>query len=420
MSVLVVQIPPRRRLGPQATAATEPDAGSEGGGSSLPAEFFWVRTGDGQSVDAQGVAAPSRMPRSEAVVLVLGECDVGWHRLPLPRAPQGKLRAALLGALEDNLLTDADQVHVALAPGATPGERAWVAAIDKAWIGHALAAFERRGVMVDRVVPSLWPGDPAHGHFYDASTAGGTPEPAVAMADSNGIACLPIAGTLARALLPAAAAQAIHWSAPPAVAAAAERWLGEPVHVRSPADQLLAAARSTWNLRQFDLSPRRRGTLALRDALRRFMRPAWRPVRLGLAGLIGLQVVAVNVWAWSTQQAIESKRQAQAALLAEAHPQVRVVVDAAAQMERETDRLRAAAGRPGAGDLEAMLAVASAAWPDGRGPMQSLRFQTGQLSLAAEGWSPDDVRQFTERLRPAGWAVASQDGRLSVTRAATR
>jgi general secretion pathway protein L len=240
------------------------------------------------------------------------------------------------------------------------------------------------------------------------------------MADANGIACLPLAGSLARAMLPAVAAEGTRWSAPPAVAAAAERWLGAPVNLRGPGEQLLVAARSTWNLRQFDFSPRLRGSLAVRDLLRRFMRPAWKPVRLGLVALLALQVVALNVWAWVHDQTVDDKRRAQVALLAEAHPQVTVVRDPALQMERETDRLRAAAGRPGVADLESMLAAAASAWPDGRGPLQDLRFQVGQLSIGAPGWTPDDVRQFGDRLRPAGWTVSSRDGRITMARAGTR
>ena len=418
MSVLVVQIPPRRRLGPQVPA--EPAASSEAARPSLPAEYAWVRTDNGLAVHGQGHGAPSTMPRAEAVVLVLAEPDVSWHSVTLPKAPAGKMRAALSGLLEEHLLSDPEQLHLALAPDAAPGQRSWVAAVDKAWLGGALAAFERQRVTVDRVVPPLWPGERPHGHFFDAAGPGESPVPALAMADANGIACLPLAGSLARAMLPAAAAEATRWSAPPAVAAAAERWLGAPVNLRSPAEQLLVAARSTWNLRQFEFSTRLRGSLALRDLLRRLMRPAWKPVRVGLVALVALQVAALNVWAWVHDRTVEDKRRAQVALLAEAHPQVTVVRDPALQMERETDRLRAAAGRPGAGDLESMLAAAATAWPDSRGPLQDLRFQVGQLSIGAPGWTPEDLRQFGERLRPAGWSVSSRDGRITLTRTPAR
>lgn len=417
MSVLVIQIPSRKRLGPQAAGSSDPATASDVA-AALPSEWFWITTQNGLSVHAQGSAAPEALPLSEAVVAVMAEPDVSWHPVTLPRAPAGKMRAALLGLLEEHLLNEPESVHVAVAPAALPGERAWVAVADRVWLKSCLAALERHGVMVDRVVPALWPGDGTHGHFFDAALPGGTPEPAIAMADANGIACLPISGTLARALLPSSAAQSLRWKAPASVAAAAERWLGAPVTLETSGERLLLAARSTWNLRQFDLTPRLRGTLALRDAVRRFMRPAWRPLRIGLVCAAVLQVLALNLWAWSHRQVLADKQQAQAALLTDTHPQVRIVRNAPLQMERETDLLRAAAGKPGPGDLESLLAASAAAWPEQQGPMQSLRFQPGQLSLAANGWSPDDIRQFTERLKPSGLSVTSQAGRVVVARSA--
>lgn len=415
MSVLVVQLPPRKRLGPQAAASAETASGQDAA-SALPDAWFWITTHNGMNVNNQGSAAASQLPLSEAVVAVMAEPDVSWHSITLPRAPANRMRAAVLGMLEEHLLTDPENLHVALAPEAQAGERAWVAIVDRAWLRACLAAFERQGVMIDRVVPPLWPGEGAHGHFFDAALTGETPEPAIAMADANGIACLPIAGTLARALLPPTAAQSLRWKAPPSVAAAAERWLGAPVTLETTGERLLQAARSTWNLRQFELAPKLRGAMALRDGVRRFMRPAWRPFRIGLVCAAVLQLVALNLWSWSHRQVLADKQQAQAALLTDTHPQVRIVRNAPLQMERETDLLRVAAGRPGPGDLESLLAAASAAWPDQQGPMQNLRFQPGQLSLAASGWSPDDIRIFTERLKPAGLTVSSQAGRVIVAR----
>jgi general secretion pathway protein L len=104
-------------------------------------------------------------------------------------------------------------------------------------------------------------------------------------------------------------------------------------------------------------------------------------------------------------------------LLRSTHPGVRTVLDAPVQMERETDRLRAAAGRAGDADLEALLAAAAGAWPDGLGPVQTLRFETGRLTVAAPGWGEPQLAQFRERLRAAGYAAEAAEGRITVSRA---
>jgi len=412
MSVLVIQIPPRRRLGPR-TAGTEDAATSA---PSKRSEYQWASTQDGLSVAVQGHCAPALLPRAESVVAVVSECDVSWQRVKMPKAPPAKLRAALGSMVEEAVLDEPDALQLAIAPDAVAGSPTWVAVVDRAWLEGEIRALEGAGTLVDRVVPSLWPGDPPRGHFIDVAPDGASPEPAIAMADANGIVCVPLAGTLARALLPQAAAQSARWTAPAAVAAAAERWLGAPVAVQTTAEGLLVAARTAWNLRQFELAPRRRGTRALREAGKRFLSPGWRPVRLGLVALTVLQIVGLNAWAWSQRQAIERKRTAQIALINEVHPQVRSVIDAPLQMERENDQLRSLAGRAGATDLEPMLAAAAAAWPDAQGPVQSLRFQPGQLSLATGGWSDNDVKQFSDRLRPGGWSVEPAPGRVTITR----
>jgi general secretion pathway protein L len=422
MSVIVVQIPPRRRQGPQAASSADAGAGAgataDSGTVNPPDQWFWVKTENGLTVQAQGRSKPADMPPSEAVVAVLSEVDVSWHRLQIPKAPPNKMRAALLGSLEDQVLTEPEQLHMALAPDAAPGEKAWVAVVDKDWLKQVLSQLERHGLMIDRVVPSVWPGERSVGYFYDLAPAGGKPEPALAIADANGIACIPLAGSLSRSLLPSGAIHAMTWYALSSVASAAERWLGEVVTPRSHAEQLIWSARSTWNLRQFDLVPRRRGSMALKDLMRRFMRPTWRPVRWGLVALLATVVVGLNLRAWTVEQTIEDRRKTQAQLLTQAHPNVRTVVNAPLQMERETDLLRALAGQPGAGDLETLLALASGAWPESQGPMQSLRFFTGNLSLGTQPWSPEELRQFSDRLKPTGWTVTSQNGRITLSRSA--
>ena len=143
-------------------------------------------------------------------------------------------------------------------------------------------------------------------------------------------------------------------------------------------------------------------------------------MRFGVAALVLLQIVGLNAYAWQQGQALESKRVAMTVLLKTAHPGVRAVLDAPLQMQRETDRLRAAAGRAGAADLEALLAAAAAAWPDGVGPTQTLRFETGSLTLAAPGWAEPQVQQFRERIRANGYGADFAEGRVVVTRAGSK
>jgi general secretion pathway protein L len=407
MSTLVIQLPPRRRLA----------GGAADGVPATTAELAYVLTPDGLNVARQGRAVAALLPKAESAVVVLSEGDVSWQRLTLPRAPGARLRAAVLGVLEEQLLEEPDGLHIALAPHAAAGQPGWVAVTDKAWLKAELSALDKAGVAVERAVPMAWPEDTPLGHFgAPAGDDAGAPM-RLTWSDANGVTALAVNGTLARQMLPQWTAQPARWTAHPAVAAPAERWLGAAVTVQGDEQRLLQAMRSLWNLLQFDLAPKHRGTLALREALRRWRSTTWRPVRWGVAALLALQVVGLNLWSWHQERQIAAKREASVALLRSTFPQVRAVVDAPTQMVREAELLRAAAGQSGDTDLETLLGVAASAWPDGQAPMQTLRFESGRLSFAAAGWTEQQIALFRSQLGVAGWSVAAEGAVLTITRA---
>lgn len=409
MSLLVIQLPTRTRLHPQARASAQ--------SPGHRAELVFVHSPDGQAVQSEGQCVASLLPKATAVVAVLAPADVAFHRLTCPKAPAAKMRAALAGMLEEQVLDEVDDLHLSLAPDARAGELSWVAAIDRDWLTAELTALESAGVVVDRVVPGLWPDAQAHGHFhvpYDDDK----PKTLLTWADDQGVCTWPLQGTLSRGLLPEPLADNTLWTAEPAAAAPAERWLGQPVQVLGAGARLLASAQSGWNLRQFELAPRHRGLALLRDAGKQFLTPGWRPVRLGLIGLLVANLVGLNAWAWVQRNELQTRRTAVANLLRTTHPQVRAVLDAPLQMARENETLRAAAGRPGDTDLEPLLQAAASVWPEGR-PPQVLRYENGRLSLGAQGIGPDEVTRLRGTLEPAGWRVEQADNQITLSRPTT-
>jgi general secretion pathway protein L len=287
-------------------------------------------------------------------------------------------------------------------------------------------ALESAGRSVDRVLPASQPGPGLRGHFY----MGEGEVPQLALAHEQGVVCVGLGGTLARALQAGAADGAgaasaagpggtpPRWSAAPAVAVAAEQWLGAVVPLQSEAERALEAAQSGTNLRQFDLAPRRRGTRALRSGVQHLRSAPWRGVRWGLGALLLVHLAGLNAFAWQQRQAMAQRRQAMHALLLQTYPGVRAVLDAPLQMERETARLRAAAGHAGSNDLEALLAAAAAAWPESLGPVQSLRFEAGRLTLSTPAWAEPQKQQFRQRLRGAGLDADFAEGNVTVARGA--
>lgn len=410
MSLLAIQIPLRSRL------RARDQRGPFGPIDGAAREYTYVWSPDGRQVGRQARAAAGLLPKADTVVAVLADADVSLHRINVPKAPPARLRAALSGVLEEALLDDADATHLALGPATTPGASGWVAAANRPWLAGELAALEGAQVFVDRVVPASAPGDTPLGHFFLAAGEG---DPALSLnwAHADGVATIGLQGGLGRALLPQPLPDEARFSATPAAAAAAEAWLGAPVSLQTEAERTLQAAQSAWNLRQFELARRHRGTRVLRDAWRAVLTPAWRPVRWGLAALVLVQIIGLNLWAWQLRQQLADRRGQMVGVLQGSFPQVRAVLDAPAQMQREVQLLRAQAGRPGDTDLEPLLLAAAAAWPPGRPPVDNLRFEPGRLSLAAAGWAADEIERFRGQLRAAGWSVEPANGRLTISRA---
>lgn len=401
MTVLALLIPPRTR---------QPAADAEA--ATVPAEWHWALSVDGRSVARHGRGAPADWPQADQRVAVLHPGDVTWLSATLPRAPAARMRQALLGLLEDQLLDD-DDIHFALAPGAAAGQPTWVAAVQRSWLSGVLQALDAAGQPVARVLPSLWPEPgPARGHFW--TDPDDDERLWLSWADAGGAALLRVDGGLARART-AGIADA-QWTAAPAAAAAAEAWLGHPVTALGDAEHALQSMAAGWNLRQYDLAPRHRGADALKDGWLRFLAPAWRPVHIGLLALLAVNLIGLNAWAWQQQRALDERRQAMVELLRSTHPQVRAILNAPLQMTRETDRLRTAAGQAGDDDLETLLAVAAAAWPDDEPPVGGLQFEPGRLVLDVDGWDDERVQSLREQVEPAGWQVAMEGNRLALSR----
>ncbi len=415
MSTLVIQIPPRSRLRARSSDGVDPE-------SHFATEYHYALSLDGVIVQSHGQCAVALLPKASTVIAVLCDEDVSWHRINLPKAPAARLQAALVGVLEEALLEEAGDVHLALEPQASAGAPTWVAAANRAWLVSELGALEKAHMFVDRVVPMSWPDEPARGHFSTQANEPhahqGSSGTLLSWAHPEGVAMLGLQGGLARTVVPAPSANSAHWSATPTAVEAAEAWLGFPVTVMAWPQRALQATRSLWNLRQFDLARKNRGTRALRDMWRQFLKPEWRPARIGLISLAALQILGLNLWAAQQRSALSARKATMNAVLQAAHPQVKNPLDAPVQMQRETDALRAAAGKPTDSDLEPTLQAAAAAWPAGRPPADSLRYEPGKLTVPSVGWTPEQITQFGSQLRPLGWRLENTEGRLVLSRLA--
>jgi general secretion pathway protein L len=323
--------------------------------------YNYVLSNDAQNRGKSGISTLSELPKADATILVVPARALSWHQVDLPKVPKTRLRAALDGLLEERLLDDTSAMAFALSPEAQTGKAAvgaWVAACDKAWLNSAVQAFDAAGCRITQVVPEFWP------QTEPQIVASGTPEEAwITRADAQGVMTVPLRAGDTSGVLGALLANFPSETpvlAEPAVVALAEEALSHKVALRQHSEGLLHSATSLWELAQFEqsLSGDSQGVKSVLRQWQNFWQsPAWRPVRWGLAALLLANIVGLNVWAWQQQSSLTAKRTLMNNILTQTFPNVKTVVDAPLQMNRELIALRQSTGANTAQNFESLLSA---------------------------------------------------------------
>ena len=393
-------------------------------------EFDYVLTIDGQHIAHQGQAAAGLLPplpgAGHEIVAVVPAQALSWHRVDLPKTllnksslPRGgqsaQLRAALEGLLEDQLLDEPASLHFALAPGPAGEQAPWVAVCDRAWLHACLQLLEQAQRPVSRIVPEFAPLAAAAAAPTLYATAG--PQAAqLVVAGAQGVSLLPLGAAAAKLL---AWPESGAFMAEPGVASQAEPLFRRSVQLQAPALRWMQSARSDWNLAQFDLATSSR-TRALKTLVRSWEHlryaPQWRAARWMLALLLASQLVGLNALAWRESAVLDQKQAAIRGTLLQTFPDIKVVLDASLQMEREVRALQQATGAVSARDLEAMLGVLSAVAPVNQ-VLNEIDFSAGEARF--KGWhlSPDDISQLQAQLRSKGYAMRMEGDGLVMSSA---
>ena len=375
-----------------------------------PSDLWWYALSrDGLTVDAEGWSALEGCPRGQRVVLLLQESDVAWMEVRLPHVAANRLRPALVGALEEQLLDDPAQTHLALGPQAAPSAGSssggrWVAAIHKPWLVDCITALRAAGLEADALVAATEPSTLGSAHArLDASD-----QPELVLAGTMGVGVWPLLGASGKAR----AFEAASWSSEPGAAQALRDALGRQAPLLTAGQRAVRQASSGQNLLQFDLAPQLKASRALRSGWDRFMQPQWRWVRRGLLALALVQIAGLNLAAWRGERELAEWDARTVALVRQTFPSVQVVLDAPMQMEREVVALRQAAGEPGPTDLDAWLDVLARHWPPGSEPLAAVRLDRQALTLEARSWPPGAREAVMAHAARHGWSVQDEGLRL--------
>ncbi len=333
-----------------------------------------VRPSDAQRLDG----APSTWPAAQELVLVVPAGMLAWHQTTLPRLPPQRWRQALPGLLEEQLLSDPAQLHMALAPGTQGGSPTWVAVCDKSWLKQVMSTLEAAGRQVHRIVPEFEPGTPG---LYLL----GQPDHAqLVQTDAQGVIVMPLAQpvreSLAHWVRAVGPVTDTLWAEPPLVELA-QQTLQQNVQLLPTAQRLWQAAQSDWDLAQFEWAASGGGRWrqqAWRAWSQLWQSPGWRPLRWGLLALLVVNLLGLQLWAWQDRQRLQTQKADTEAVLRRTFPQVKVIIDPLAQMQREVQALTQASGSAAPGDLGVMLSALAEA---GAPPVKQIDYSPGQLQL---------------------------------------
>jgi general secretion pathway protein L len=383
--------------------------------------YNYVLSNDAQNRGKSGISTLSELPKADATILVVPARALSWHQVDLPKVPKTRLRAALDGLLEERLLDDTSAMAFALSPEAQTGKAAvgaWVAACDKAWLNSAVQAFDAAGCRITQVVPEFWP------QTEPQIVASGTPEEAwITRADAQGVMTVPLRAGDTSGVLGALLANFPSETpvlAEPAVVALAEEALSHKVALRQHSEGLLHSATSLWELAQFEqsLSGDSQGVKSVIRQWQNFWQsPAWRPVRWGLAALLLANIVGLNVWAWQQQSSLTAKRTLMNNILTQSFPNVKTVVDAPLQMNRELIALRQSTGANTAQNFESLLSASGGANLSVAGVFiapTAIEYVANGINLKGVKLAGNDLTAAQTKLKTLGYTLTQAGDTASV------
>jgi general secretion pathway protein L len=402
MSTLLVQLPVF------APGAHAPDI-------SASTELRYALSLDGETSVSSGTAVAALLPRADQVVAVVPAQALSWHRVDVPKMPAARWQQGLQAMLEEQLLTPVEQLHLCAMPGYKAGSAAsgvWVAACDSAWLRAALQVVEAAGRAVSRIAPGLAPVGADDAAHTQVQAAGG--QAWVSTSSAEGVWCYPL--DLHSSIgVPCAPTLQVE----PALAARAASTLASgaynaPISVTPAPDLLLAALRTPWNLGQGEFArntnTKRWGSVWQGLGELAQAKP-WRLARWALAGTLLVQLLGLNAWAWMERQSLADKRERMQLLLTQTFPQVKLVVDAPVQMQREMQALQQRMGQGSQTDLESMLHLLGQANASGTSA-SGIDFENGKAVFRNMSLPPADLDRLQQLAQTRGLNVQVQGSDL--------
>ncbi|NHV30810.1 type II secretion system protein GspL [Burkholderia sp. D-99] len=448
MSTLIVSLPPREPAVPL----------QEWQWPELP----FTLVDKAGHVQRAGRAALALLPRANATVLIVAARDVLLLAATVPPLKGPKLRQALPNIVEDQLIQDPLGCHIALDPDALPDGRRVLAVVDRAWFRTICEAFTAAGhrhlsaVPATRCLPAPHASAAPADTEVDAAAVAADAVDAPPARPTTVAAVLGLAASVEPVLVEAGALPAAA-GAPRLELAVARGALGEGFAApASRAAGTLAALAGGGDVELYELGepgaeprlasvgradgPLLPGAVPLSfDAFARraltekfdlcqfeFESQPWRfdratvkrlRVPLALAAVtLGVAVIGMNLHWWKLSRERDALSAQITETLLSAFPKTTTVLDPPAQMQRQLDQLRLAAGELSPNDFLALSSGLSRSM--GALPLNgiaSLDYHDRRLDVAFKPEVKVDP-DFTQRLARNGLSgeVDSNTGKWTI------
>ena len=400
---------------------------------------YWLSP-NGLNVSLSGQAVASSLPKNSGeVVAVIPWQLVSWHAVKLPHFSHSKtpqINAVLSGMLEDELLDEVSSMHFILPSHIRSlmkaDQEVVIGACSKDWLRQATNALSDQGITVQRIVCELTPIAPTYfasiassasssqnraargvsgsknAHDLKSIASSQQSNPNFSTNTNTNTTTAPVLHILGPASNPASAvlctAQGViklpysttEWSAFKELGSAELKVYCEPHWVQSTtqalgreptlynvSQRMLGAAQSIWDAAtgEWEQSRGLRFWRGIEKGYLSFMHNSqWSLAKKAVLGLIAINLVGLNAWAWIESANVHARETELTKLLRETFPTIGLIVDPSLQMQRELRRLQHSKGQSAAGDLESMLAAVATLLPQNY-KLQSFNYSANELRL---------------------------------------
>jgi general secretion pathway protein L len=373
-----------------------------------PAKTAWVLLAANATTLREGVSEPAHWPAADEFEVVLGASQTTWHTAKLPpgKAARSETSRLLAYALEDKLLRDPDSQHFTVIRQEADQVGVLVVARDR--LRQIVAQFAALGKPLSRLFSELQCAPAGRDAWHLAL---GADSALLRSGERDGV-CLdsaldggppPLLAALIAGSRSAGAAQplVVHVAAG-VTAPDAKAWstaLATEVRVGA-AYRWFEPAAGAANLLHGEFAPRHR-----RRAWIARLKPAlW----LAGAAVAADLLLGIGQIVWQ-QHRLGAVQEQAAQIFQDAFPKT-PAVEPAAQMQRQLDQLRAPRGQLRGDDALALLAaLADALGADGRGALQSLKFEDGVLEATLTPALAERIAAVTSTLALRGLIVAAKN-----------